>query len=204
MKKLLPLLLCILLLCGCAASNIQQVTLGGYDLTVDLQGKTITHGTDVYTFEQKNLGVMETVVTIHYPNGVTYRKTFTFEIVVAGGSSTFTDGTDLSDDDGTYTGDHDENRYLPGPLLAKAANQASAMKEKQEKENKQDAQYLIYGIFLLLIGLFILLFPEACWHLRHWWCVEGGEPSELYLIGSRISGVLGIAIGVILLLMAIF
>lgn len=204
MKKLLPLLLCILLLCGCAATNIQQVALGGYDLTVDLENRTITHGSDVYTFEQDDSGVVETVVTIHYPNGASYRKTFTFEIAIVGNGSISSGDPLLPNDDGTYTGDYDENRYLPGLLLAKAANQAGAMKEKQVKENKQDGHYLVYGIILLLAGLFTLVFPEVGWHLRHWWCVEGGEPSELYLTVGRISGVLGIAISIILLLMAIF
>ena len=202
MKKLLPLLLCILLLCGCAASNIQQVTLNGYDLTVDLENRTITHGTDVYTFEQKEFGVMERLITVRYPNGASYRKTFTFGIFVGG--STSTGGVDLSDDDGTYTGDHDESRYLPGLLLAKAVIRAEAMKEKQEKANEKDTVYLIVGIILLLSGLFALVFPEAGWYMKHWWCVEGGAPSELYLTGSRISGIIGIAIGVILLLMGIF
>ena len=202
MKKLLPLLLCLLLLCGCAATNIQQVTLDGQEMTVNLDAKTITHGADVYTYEQKDFGVTEKLVTVRYPDGVTYQKAFTFGIIVGGNTST--GGTLIPEDSGTYTGEPDESRYLPGLLVAKAVIQAQTMQEKQEKAKEKDGLYLIVGIILLLAGLVALLFPETGWYMNHWWCVEDGKPSELYLNGSRFSGIIGIAIGIILLLIAIF
>ena len=53
-------------------------------------------------------------------------------------------------------------------------------------------------IFIFLTGLLNLLFPEIAWKLQFFLHVKGGEPTTLYLIGARVSGVLMIIISVLL------
>ena len=60
---------------------------------------------------------------------------------------------------------------------------------------------LIFFIFAFTMGFLMILAPEKLWELQHRLSVKGGEPSEFYLVSSRIMGV-AIVIG--LLIFAIF
>ena len=53
-------------------------------------------------------------------------------------------------------------------------------------------------IFLLPWGFFMLLFPEQVWELQHIFTVQGGEPTDFYLITTRISGILCIIAAIML------
>lgn len=208
-KKLLPILLCLVVLAGCVEQQIYQVESQGYSLSVNTEESTITHGTDVYSYARDNSHPLETIVTIRYPNGATYQKTFTYDIVISAGngsqvSSGSSDASESTEDDGTYTGKVDENRYVPGLVLAKAVNSAYSQERQQEKEKAENAKYLFIAIFLLVAGFINLRFAEGLWWLKHWWSVDGGEPSQRYLDSTRFGGVVFLVLGGIFLLMGIF
>ncbi|MNH46461.1 hypothetical protein D3C79_1092550 [compost metagenome] len=53
---------------------------------------------------------------------------------------------------------------------------------------------------MILIGLLNLFFPSFAWFLKHGWAVNGeSEPSEAFLVLTRIGGVIAAVIGVGLL-----
>ena len=47
---------------------------------------------------------------------------------------------------------------------------------------------LILTLILFFWGLFMVRFPDVVWHLQHFLHVRGGEPTDFYLITTRISG----------------
>lgn len=47
---------------------------------------------------------------------------------------------------------------------------------------------LILVLFVFFCGLFMVLFPEYVWELQHMFTVRGGEPTDFYLITTRIGG----------------
>ena len=53
-------------------------------------------------------------------------------------------------------------------------------------------------IFLLPWGLFMLFFPEQVWELQHIFSVRGGEPTDFYLITTRVNGAILIIVSVVL------
>ena len=54
--------------------------------------------------------------------------------------------------------------------------------------------------FTVRLGFIQFRYPEGIWYMKHWWCVDGGEPSDMYLDMSRFSGVIFMIAGVICLL----
>ncbi len=56
----------------------------------------------------------------------------------------------------------------------------------------------LFGILLIIAGLVLIIFPNAAWKMRHFLTVEGGEPSDFYMIFSRVLGVFAIAMGILL------
>ncbi len=61
------------------------------------------------------------------------------------------------------------------------------------------------GAFLLFcaVGLFFLLKPDLVWEIQHLLSVDGGEPTEFYLICTRISGIILIIMGIVCLVLTI-
>ena len=59
-------------------------------------------------------------------------------------------------------------------------------------------------IFLFLIGLAMLLKPELIWKLDHFLSVKGGEPTELYIALTRLSGVFFMGVGVVCFFVFLF
>lgn len=60
---------------------------------------------------------------------------------------------------------------------------------------------LIFFVLSFTAGFLMIFAPEKLWKWRHRLSVKGGEPSEFYLVSSRIMGV-AIIIG--LLIFSIF
>lgn len=89
------LLLIALLLSGCGSCKPYEVASLWGVVTIDPEAKTLTRGSDVYTYEITN-----TSTTILYPNGATYYYS----------SHGITGSSGWSDD-------YDENRYIPGDVL---------------------------------------------------------------------------------------
>ena len=59
---------------------------------------------------------------------------------------------------------------------------------------------VIGGIFLLLAGVVMLLFPQVWFELSEWWKSDSEpEPSDAALIWTRVAGVIAIVGGVFLI-----
>jgi hypothetical protein len=58
--------------------------------------------------------------------------------------------------------------------------------------------YIIGGIFLILVGLALFLDPEFIWELTESWkCGCMAEPSDLYIIQTKVGGVVFILVGIV-------
>lgn len=54
---------------------------------------------------------------------------------------------------------------------------------------------------LVVIGVVNIIFPSFAWYLKEGWKVDGdSEPSDAYLVLTRISGIIAIVIGLSLLI----
>jgi hypothetical protein len=145
---------------------------------------------------------MEATVVIHYPNEVTYQKTFVASIGMGSGDQIQSSPL-YPEKEGEYSAELDETRYLPGLTLARAVYKAVSLEEEQTQQRYKSTYLGFIAVLLLVIGFVDFRFPEFFWHLRHWWCVDGGEPSDMYLDISRISGVIMMIAGVICLIVSI-
>ena len=59
---------------------------------------------------------------------------------------------------------------------------------------------MVFAIMLMLAGLFLAAFPRAAYETLQSWKHGGGtEPSGLYLIITRVQGVLLVIVGIILM-----
>ncbi len=58
---------------------------------------------------------------------------------------------------------------------------------------------ILFGILLIIAGLVLVIFPKAAWKMKHFLTVEGGEPSDFYMIFSRVLGVFAIIMGILFL-----
>ena len=62
----------------------------------------------------------------------------------------------------------------------------------------------VYGIVIILIGLFLLIKPDVIWKIQRALYVrdEDAQPTKFWQILARCSGVLAVVIGVIVTLFA--
>lgn len=50
---------------------------------------------------------------------------------------------------------------------------------------------VLFAILFIVIALLNIFFPALGWHLRYGWMVKGeSEPSDTYLLMTRISGII--------------
>ncbi len=54
---------------------------------------------------------------------------------------------------------------------------------------------LLMTLVMIGIGIFRTAAPDIVWEIEHFYRVNGGEPTGLYRIGTRISGVVMIVLG---------
>lgn len=45
-----------------------------------------------------------------------------------------------------------------------------------------------FGLALILVGLMNIIYPEISWKIKYFMDVEGGEPSEYYIISAKVTG----------------
>ena len=62
--------------------------------------------------------------------------------------------------------------------------------------------YVIAAIVVLIMGIINLAKPELAWKLKHMLTVRDGEPTEYFLVSTRISGVILVAFSVFALFCA--
>ena len=57
----------------------------------------------------------------------------------------------------------------------------------------------VVAIAIIAWGIFEILKPDVVWSLQHMFTVEGGYPTDFYLTGTRIVGIIHILCGIVLL-----
>lgn len=63
--------------------------------------------------------------------------------------------------------------------------------------------YLI-PVLLIILGLFMTFKTELAWKAEHFLTVKDGEPSDLYIVITKIGGILFTLIGLFTLIVFIF
>ena len=185
MKRIhLPLLLLILvlLLTACTVETTHTCVVDGYTVTVDSANRTITHGSDVYTYSTFSSG-NTTKYTIIYPDGSHYNYQRSGNLIAAG----FDPG--------------DNGRYISGMVLVSAINKGA--KSKLQVDIDDILPGLICGIALILIGIYNINDPEHVFHTHYGWAVENAQPTEQYLKSVSAGGFFLIAGGILVILIAV-
>jgi len=86
---------------------------------------------------------------------------------------------------------------IPPELAAEIARQ-------QAKSNDIPVYIVIFGVLLLaFMGILCLFAPEEVWQIRHRHTVEGGAPTKLYLVTTRIGGALLLLAAAALIVLAV-
>ena len=175
-RLLLPLLILALLLSGCGKQSMEPYTYTfsrddqAITLTVNPAEQTILYGTDVYDYVKEKHGSITSYV-ITYPNGATYHWTATEH----GGA-------------GGWSDDYDETTYISGNILV------FAIEEGMPRE-KQGNPAL--GLLIVLLGGIHALFPKIPIYIKYGWRFENAQPSEAYLLVTRIGGILAVIAGLV-------
>ena len=63
--------------------------------------------------------------------------------------------------------------------------------------------YLI-PVLLIILGLFMTFKTELAWKAEHFLTVKDGEPSDLYIVITKIGGILFTLVGLFTLIVFIF
>ena len=175
-RLLLPLLILALLLSGCGKQSMEPYTYTFsrddqlITLTVNPESRTILDGTDVYDYVAEKRGSITSYV-ITYPNGATYHWTATEH----GGA-------------GGWSDDYDETSYISGNILV------FAIEEGMPREKQGN---LAVGLLIVLLGGINALFPNIPIYLKYGWRFENAQPSEAYLLMTRIGGVIALIAGLV-------
>ncbi len=173
LPTLLALLLC--LFAGCGQS--EPALLNGKELR--LADGIAAYDGNQYPY-QKNQGS----ITVTYPNGYAYSRTF-YDNGSSGAWSMPLDG-DLSAI--TQAG------YPEGDELVDAILQLDPMP-------KDKTGGLWFAVICWLLGLWGLTSPQSMWYVGYGWRFRDAEPSDAALIAERIGGGLVILLGLIVLLL---
>ena len=157
----------------------KMATVVAYDSYGNVIGNTQTEEEDVYhyTYEDGD-------ITITYPNGATYWESASANGAIAG-----------------WDGDYDTDRYIDGMTLAMQLTQA------YNNSGKNWDEVVIMGLVcLVVIGLCLVdvIHPEWFFELRYSLWVRNAEPTEFALMMSRMGGVIGIVLCVIMFLIVLF
>ena len=169
-------LLLILSVCGCAQQEqIYKIERNGIVFSVDTEKQTITDGTHIYHYVLSD-GASSSTITITYPNGSTFWDTVTDR---GSGSSGWSD-------------DYKADAYVSGWTLSEVVRQTIPKPAPTGK--------IIAGLILIALSVVEIVFPQGLWYLRYGWHFKNAEPSEAALIFTRVGGVVGSILGVVLML----
>jgi len=178
MKKsilcLLLLLAVLLTACASAKGPDHTVMSDGTGLIIDRDAGTISDGQHTYRYKLSG-NTKKYTVTVTYPNGATYNEHVN-------------DGVGTSD----WSGDYDETGYLSGKTLV-----SSVIGQLPQPKN---TNIVLAGVLVLIIGLFLAIFPRKAWHLTNGWQYQSTEPSDAVLKMGRIAGIAMVIAGAVLLI----
>ena len=172
-------LLLILSLWGCAQQEqIFEIERNGTMFSVDTENRTISDGSHTYHY-MLSYTASSSSVTITYPNGSSF-----YDSVVKGGSGS-----------SSWSDDYKDDAYVSGWTLSAVVRQTIPKPAHTGK--------IIAGLFLIVLGIFDLAFPQVSWYLGFGWYFKNAEPSDAALICGRVVGVIVMIFGVVLMLTAI-
>lgn len=172
-RVLLPFLILALIFCGCGnqVREPYDYTFNGQTITVYPETGTIVDGLDVYSYTvEESGGGRDYVIT--YPNGARYN----WHEGKNGGLGGWSEG-------------YDSALYLSGDILVNAL-------EKNVPREKTGSPIL--GIPLMALGGWNILSPETVFFFRKGWMFKDAEPSDDYLVMTRIGGVITAIAGLVL------
>lgn len=173
---ILVALLLVLSLWGCAQQEkIYTIDRNGLSFSVDTEHQTISDGTNIYHYVLSD-GASSSTVTITYPDGSTFWDTVTSR---GSGSSGWSD-------------DYKDDAYVSGWTLADVV--------RQTMPEPANTGMIIGGLILIALGVCSLAFPRGLWFLGYGWHFKSAEPSDAALGITRVSGIVTIILGVVLLL----
>ena len=176
LRILLPLLVLALILSGCGKQRMEPYTYswsgssGPRTITVNPEEHTILDGTDVYTYQMEKFGTITSYV-IDYPNGATYHWTSTGQ----GGA-------------GGWSDNYDETTYISGSILVWAL---------EEHQPREKAGNPAVGLLIAAVGAWQLFSPESAIYFSKGWRFKNAEPTEGYVLVTRIGGVILLIIGLV-------
>ena len=179
----LLLLILVLLLTACAEETPYTCTVDGYTVTVDPINRTITHGSDVYTYTVSR-SENRAEYRIRYPDGSAYWYQRSGSMSAGG----FDPG--------------DGGRYISGMTLVSAIGKADA--SKQQINIDEVLPGLICGILFILLGVYNINHPEEMFYHQYGWAVKNAEPTEQFYNRVTVAGVLLIIGGIVVMLIAVF
>ncbi len=175
MKRLIPILLCLLLLCGCSErGSVREVTAWGVTFTVDTEAHTVSDGRYQYSYKSA-----DREVTITYPNGATYWASFG-TVGASGGSKEYDDSILNTD-------------YEVGEHLVEVVKCAEGMNRPHSGKN------VFIGIVLIVFGALYACFPGFLWKIRYGIWMRNVEATQFALIFARVCGVIIMIAGIVML-----
>ena len=185
MKKIMFFLVLIfvtLFLFSCNKKTEYIVNIGGTEYIVNYETNTIKDNEFVY--EVKFIGNKKNYnITITYPDGNYYYATKGSSGTVFGMSGSI---------DKKYT-----DQYILINIFVD-----NIPRSMTTRTSNTELIFVKIGsiVALVLLGLFLLLFPQIAWYLEVGWKVSDGEPSETYLAINRIIGVICLVIALLVLI----
>ena len=61
---------------------------------------------------------------------------------------------------------------------------------------------VVLGVIIIIVGFIMVFKPTIIWRVESSLFIKYGEPTKLYYIVARVSGILAIAVGVLVILYA--
>lgn len=165
--------LIIVSLCSCAVSekginSTYTINKHGIDYIVDPENGTISDGTYTYQYEF-HISSGNYSIDIIYPDGSAYW----WRAQSSGG---------VTDGHGGWSDDYDAGRYADGRILC------DVLGEKVPRTSGDAKVFLVF--FLLVGGIFHIVWPHIGWYLAYGWRFKGAEPSALTLTMNRFGGII--------------
>ena len=194
-KTLLFLFLTLLILLTLSSCGNEEITMkvDGEIYNVDFENRIIKDDEYSYSFTIAEVTSSIYIITITYPNNTKY---------------TYDHTTNVPKE--IWTAEYDSKYANPSSLVGIIKSNIGNYKHSNSNSNNTNnnsstAKLMIIGssILIILIGSFLLLFPEAALELnifRHRWMVKDYEPSDTEINYYRVFGGFTIVLGIIFMI----